>query len=51
MRIMRLQSCVGYGSADPKERKCRFALLLYLGGLGFHPASRMLGVSLVLVLN
>ncbi len=34
-----------------KEKKRRFALSLYLEGLGFHSIARLLGVSHVSVLN
>jgi len=42
---------VDYGAVDNKERKRRFALSMYLEGLGFHSIGRLLGVSHVSVLN
>ena len=42
---------VDYDSVEQKERKRRFALSLYLEGLGFHSIGRLLGVSHVSVLN
>ncbi len=42
---------VGFEDYAEKEKKRRFALSLYLEGLGFHSIARLLGVSHVSVLN
>jgi len=42
---------VGFTQNAEKERKRRFALSLYLEGLGFHSIGRLLGVSHVSALN
>ncbi|WP_373802074.1 IS1 family transposase [Bacteroides heparinolyticus] len=42
---------VSFQQQSEKEKKRRFALSLYLEGLGFHSIGRLLGVSHVSVLN
>jgi uncharacterized protein YjcR len=40
-----------FSVVSEKEKKRRFALTMYLEGLGFHSISRSLGVSHVSVIN
>ena len=42
---------IGFDECLAKEKKRRFALSLYLEGLGFHSIGRLLGVSHVAVLK
>lgn len=42
---------ISYEQNSEKEKKRRFALSMYLEGLGFHSIARLLGVSHVSVLN
>ncbi len=42
---------IGFDESFEKEKKRRFALSLYLEGLGFHSIGRLLNVSHVSVLN
>lgn len=42
---------VSYTALVEKEKKRRFALSMYLEGLGFHSIGRLLGVSHVSVMN
>ena len=42
---------VTYQENAEKEKKRRFALSMYLEGLGFHSIGRLLGVSHVSVIN
>ncbi len=42
---------LGFEDYFEKEKKRRFALSMYLEGLGFHSIARLLGVSHVAVLN
>jgi len=56
MQRYKCKSCgchytIGFTQNAEKERKRRFALSMYLEGLGFHSIGRLLGVSHVSVLN
>ena len=42
---------VDYEKTSAKDKKMRFALALYLEGLGFHSIARLLDVSHVTVMN
>jgi len=42
---------VDYEKVSAKDKKMRFALALYLEGLGFHSIARLLNVSHVTVMN
>ena len=42
---------VGHAEVSEKEKKRRFGLSMYLGGLGFHSIGRLLQVSHVTVMN
>lgn len=42
---------IDYQRQEEKEKKRRFALSMYLEGLGFHSIGRLLGVSHVSIIN